>query len=378
MVQHYREMVDDPLRIAAFRDAIAAEVRPGELVADVGCGLGTYAVFACRAGAERVYAIDDGPVLEVAREIAKLNGCGDRLRLLAGRSTELEPAERVDVAIFEDYVAGLLTPRIVGVLRDLRTRWLKPGGRLLPARARLYIACVESSDTHRAIDRFSGTKERVFGIDLSPARRSAFSSPRNVNLPPASLLTAPLLFQDIELATIEEVRLQATVRAPATRDGLAHGVLVWFDLALPPRGWLGTGPLDPPSPWRQLYLPFETPLPVTEGASIELELAAAPLGEAMVWRWRARTADSQVSAHSLDALALGRTARQGNRPDRVPPRSTELALDSAILAAVDGARNITSIAEMLRAAEPARFATAADAEARVGRTLARYLGLEPG
>lgn len=373
MVQHYREMVDDPLRIAAFRDAIAAEVRPGELVADVGCGLGTYALFACRAGAERVYAIDDGPVLEVAREVARANGCGDRVHFLAGRSTDVEPVERVDVAIFEDYVAGLLTPRIVGGLRDLRTRWLKPGGRLLPACARLYTACVESSDTHRALDRFSGTKERVFGIDLTPARKRAFASPRSVSLPPASLLTAPLLFQEIELATVDEVRLQATVRAPAARDGLAHGVLVWFELALPPRGWLGTGPLDPPSAWRQLYLPFEVPLAVSEGASIEVEVAAAPLGDAMVWRWRARTGDAHASAHSMDALLLGKGARQSGRPDRVPLRSAELALDSVILAAVDGVRDVASIAALLRAAEPLRFAMTADAEARVGRTLARYL-----
>ncbi|MEO6951903.1 MAG: class I SAM-dependent methyltransferase [Polyangia bacterium] len=378
MVQHYREMVDDPLRISAFRDAIRAEIRPGEVAADIGCGLGTYAVFACRAGAERVYAVDDGPVLEVAREVARVNGCGEHVRFLAGRSTELEPQERVDVAIFEDYVAGLLTPGIVGVLRDLRTRWLKPGGRLLPARARLYTACVESSETHRALDRFEGTKERVFGIDLTPARRSAFASPRNVKLAPASLLTAPLLLQDLDLAAIDELRLQGTVRAPATRDGVVHGVLVWFDLALPPRGWLGTGPLDPPSAWRQLYLPFETPLAVAEGSSIEVEVAAAALGDSMVWRWRARSAEAQASAHSLDALTLGKGARQGSRPDRIPPRSAELALDSLILAAVDGARDVASIAEVVRTAEPARFPTAADAEARIGRTLARYLGAAAG
>lgn len=377
MVQRYREMLDDPLRIAAFRDAIRAEVRPGEVAADIGCGLGTYAVFACRAGAERVYAIDDGPVLEVAREVVRVNGCAERVRLMAGRSTELEPVERVDVAIFEDYVAGLLTPGIVAVLRDLRTRWLKPGGRLLPARARVFAACVESSDTHRALDRFQSTSERVFGVDLTPARKSAFSSPRNVSLAPASLLTPPLLVQELDLTSIDELRLQATVSAPATRDGVVHGVLLWFELALPPRGWLGTGPLDPPSAWRQLYLPFEAPLAVVEGATLEFEVAAATLGDSMVWRWRASTGDAHVSAHSLDAVTLGKGARQSRRPDRVPPRSPELELDAVILAAVDGTRDVAAIAEAVRVAEPTRFATAADVEARVGRTLARYLGVGP-
>ena len=57
----------------------------------------------------------------------------------------------------------------------------------------------------------------------------------------------------------------------------------------------------------------------------------------------------------------------------MPPRSGELVIDAAILAAVDGTRDVASIAEVLRAEEPARFTTTADAEARVGRTLARYL-----
>src|SRR5258705_11010780 len=115
MAQRYREMADDPLRLTAFREAIRAELRPGEIVADVGCGLGTSGIFACRAGAARVYAIDDGPILEVAREVVRANGCAEQVRLLSGRSTELAPVERVDVALFEDYIAGLLSPGIVTV-----------------------------------------------------------------------------------------------------------------------------------------------------------------------------------------------------------------------------------------------------------------------
>jgi SAM-dependent methyltransferase len=377
MAQRYREMADDPLRLTAFREAIRAELRPGDIVADVGCGLGTYAIFACRAGAERVYAIDDGPILEVAREVVRANGCADKVRVLAGRSTELEPPERVDVAIFEDYVAGLLSPGIVAVLRDVRARWLKPGGRFLPARVRLWGACIESRELHQSLDRFAGTQDRVLGVDLSPARRRAFASQQNVSLRPAALLNAPVELQQLDVAAIDELRLQGNARVDAKRDGLVHGVLVWFDLFLPPTGWLGTGPLDPPSPWRQIYLPFETPLPIVEGESITFGIDAAPLGDAIVWRWRAQARAGAISAHSLDALALGQEALRNGRPDRVPARSPDVELDAEILAAVDGARTIAIIAAALHAAHPARLPTVADAEARVARVLARYRAPAP-
>src|SRR5205823_458687 len=59
MIEHYRQLIDDPVRLGAFQRAIAGVVRPGDVVADIGCGLGTYAIFAARAGARRVFAVED-------------------------------------------------------------------------------------------------------------------------------------------------------------------------------------------------------------------------------------------------------------------------------------------------------------------------------
>jgi len=372
VIQHYRDMLDDPLRLDAFRRAIEAELRPGEIVADVGSGLGTYAIFAARAGASRVYSIEESSVAAVTREIFLANGCADRVQLLSGRSTELEPAERVDLAIFEDYVAGFLTPQIVATLRDLRERWLKPGGRLLPAQARVWGGPVEARETHQALDRFADRREQVLGVDFSATRRRAFASPQSVKLSPASLLAGRALLQEVELAAIEECRVGGEGEGTVTRDGLVHGLLVWFDLALPPAGWLGTGPLDPPSAWRQVFLPFDPPLPVKAGAQIRYAAEAAPLGDALVWRWRAESGDSKAAAHSLDGLLLGPEALRGGRPDQIPARNAELELDAAILAAVDGQRDLAAIAELVQARFPTRFGSPKEAEERVARVVARY------
>jgi hypothetical protein len=60
----------------------------------LGCAIGNFSVFACRAGAARVYAVEVEPILEVAREVVQTNGFAERVRFLSGRSTELDVPER--------------------------------------------------------------------------------------------------------------------------------------------------------------------------------------------------------------------------------------------------------------------------------------------
>src|SRR5947209_2186868 len=151
MIEHYRQLIDDPVRLGAFQRAIAGVVRPGDVVADVGCGLGTYAIFAARAGARRVFAVDDSPIVEVAREVVRANGHEDVVELVAGYSTAVTPPEPCDVVIFEDYLTTLVSPHQARVVHDLIRRWLKPSGQLLPPRARLWLAAVEDPEGHLAI-----------------------------------------------------------------------------------------------------------------------------------------------------------------------------------------------------------------------------------
>ena len=73
-IEVHRTMICDRVRTDAFRRAIDAVVRPGDVVLDVGAGTGLLSLFAARAGASRVYAVEQTTVAVLAQELAAANG----------------------------------------------------------------------------------------------------------------------------------------------------------------------------------------------------------------------------------------------------------------------------------------------------------------
>ena len=97
----HRQMLNDRIRTAAFRDAIEKTVKPGDMVADVGAGTGILSLFAARAGAARVYAIERTPTIEQAKAIAKANGMQDQIEFIWAEALKAKLPEKVDVIVSE-------------------------------------------------------------------------------------------------------------------------------------------------------------------------------------------------------------------------------------------------------------------------------------
>jgi type I protein arginine methyltransferase len=72
-------MLQDRVRTSTYADFIlrTPQIFVDAVVLDVGCGTGILSLFAARAGAKKVFAVDAAPIAEKARETVKRNGMED-------------------------------------------------------------------------------------------------------------------------------------------------------------------------------------------------------------------------------------------------------------------------------------------------------------
>lgn len=66
-----------------------SDLLKGKVVMDIGCGTGILSIFAARAGAKHVYAIDNAEIAEYARAIIKRNGFEDKITVIKGKIEEI-------------------------------------------------------------------------------------------------------------------------------------------------------------------------------------------------------------------------------------------------------------------------------------------------
>ena len=86
-VRDYAAMIADARRLGAYRRALRRSVRPGSTVLDLGTGSGVLALIACRR--EACAPVNPDDVIALARELARENGCADRIEFVQGRASAL-------------------------------------------------------------------------------------------------------------------------------------------------------------------------------------------------------------------------------------------------------------------------------------------------
>lgn len=139
----HEEMLKDSVRTESYRRAIMAPgICKGKVVLDVGCGTGILSMFAVKAGAKHVYAIDCATIIDQAREIARANGMADKITFIKGKVEEVDVPEKVDVLISEWMGYFLMYESMLQSVIFARDKWLKPGGLVLPDKCTLYMFVV--------------------------------------------------------------------------------------------------------------------------------------------------------------------------------------------------------------------------------------------
>jgi len=376
LLDEFGDMIADKARFGAYADAIQRAVQPGDVVVDLGCGPGIFALLACRAGAKRVYAIDTGEVIHFARQLAVANGFADRIEFLHGDSRQIELAERANVLVSDVRGALPLFADALPSIEDARERFLTPGGAQIPLRDTIYAAIVETPEFYKRLA--SPWKDAGRGIDLTAALPLVLNGVYKVRSQREQLLTEPQTWCTLNYTAHLNPRAGAKLRFRATRSGTAHGVTAWFETQLFEDIGFSTAPGNTGTIYGQGFLPWPEPVALEAGQEIEIDLHADPVGGDYIWRW-----DTKISAHDGHAeqnfqLSTFQGAQftserlRKRATDFVPVLSESGQAERWLLEAMDGSTPLQEIAQAARERFPKVFRRQDDAFRRVSSLAEKF------
>ncbi len=271
-IEMQRRMVSDRARTSAFAAAIREVVQPGDVVLDLGTGTGILAMFAAKAGAKKVYAVDATDIADVAIDLVEANGLSDQIQVFHGRADEVQLDQKVDLIVSEWLGSAAFVEGMLHAVLNARDRDLAPTGRMLPSKVRVLIAPLDDPILYNT-EGPGFWRKRIDGLDFSSLQEAELLQGRTVQIrvEPAAVL-APgqaLLELDLLTASVEDAWFEGQLKFVPSRDGVLNGFSVWFEAELSPSVVLDTGPFSPETHWAQTYLSF-TPRPVRAGEQMEV------------------------------------------------------------------------------------------------------------
>jgi protein arginine N-methyltransferase 1 len=355
----YGHMVNCEPRMSAYAEALRRSVTPDCTVIDIGAGPGIFSILACKYGAGQVIAIDPNDSIELVPQIAQANGCGDRITVFKGLSTDYSPPAKADVIISD--IRGIL-PLFEGhiaAIADARERLLAPGGKLIPSRDTLRVALVRTLEEYRAYEE-PWLRNR-FDVDLSAGHRFAANTHSKVNLEPADLLSDAAVLAVLDYNRITSQDLVADFDLVAKQDGVAYGLLLWFDAELAEGIGFSNAPGEPKQIYGQTFFPFERPVDLRTGDSVTGEIGARVIDGTYVWTWWSAYQSAGSNEHleyrqsSFLADVLARDKLRTRANNFVPPRRASHQIDRFCLSLFDGKRSLEEIARSVMESFPEAF-----------------------
>jgi lipopolysaccharide biosynthesis regulator YciM len=265
-------MMNDVRRNTAYREAIRKAVRPDSLVLDIGTGSGLLAMLAAEAGAGRVVGCEAVAfVASKAEEIVRQNGYADRIRILAKRSTAIEPGEmpgKADLLVTEVFDSQILGEAVLPTLEHAHANLLKEGAAVIPCGARIFAALIEGEGLVQQL-----RVHEVCGLDLSAFNEFAKKEFTAMDVRPFafSALSAHHQVFAFDFTQKSFPAESKRLEFPVIRAGTCHAVLFWFELQLDAEIVYTNSPFVPGTftlHWGQCVQPIDKPLRLTPGQQV--------------------------------------------------------------------------------------------------------------
>ncbi len=367
MIDFHRKLLNDKKRMDAYRRAIFETVKPGDAVLDIGTGSGILSFFACQAGAKRVFAVERGAAIHLARQLARENGFDDRIIFFHQELQEVELPEKVDVIVSELISKGVLGQQQERLISLARERHLKPGGALLPQKVDLWIAPVQVDELYEELALPALAK---YDLDFSILEGMGKNQTQSMRLKPKTLLAkAQCAYRHDAALVSADTHVNTEIQFQAEKAGRLHGFGGWFMAKLSQNIELGnTPPAEKPLAWDNLILPLPEAVDVEAGMCIKLQLRAKDTPQLpRFWKW-----DTTITKNNNELVAkFNQSTILGEVRDPAEIRKQMVGYQARlsekgqiaqfILSLMDGSHTAEAISESVAIRFPMRFSSWEDA-----------------
>ncbi|MEH6584389.1 MAG: class I SAM-dependent methyltransferase [Halioglobus sp.] len=296
-VAMHKVMLQDVIRTDAYEKSINEVVRPNHSVLDFGCGTGILAMFAARAGARKVIAVDRSPFIKTAKKIAVQNNF-ENIDFHHADHQSLQLDESVDVIVSEWMGHCLFYEAMLEPLLAIRDRYLAQGGVMIPAQVSLHAGLVFDEDV---LDDLSFLKSKPYDIDFSPIAHVPFQQTDLVALEPDSIMKNTAHLGSLNMHTIGKTDTPRVFTGTIKPDKKTEifALCGWFSADLSSGVTFGTGPKDMPTHWDQILFPLPESFAVDP--SRELTITLSPLteqvGKEQFWSWSITDGEKTLSVN---------------------------------------------------------------------------------
>ncbi|UJR23442.1 hypothetical protein I4U23_026447 [Adineta vaga] len=244
-------MLRDRPRVSAYYDAMMnnKHLFENKIVLDVGSGTGILSMFAAKAGAKLVYAVDACPnICQLAEELIQCNGLQDRVKVLNKRVEEIDKFEhKIDIIISEWMGFYLFHESMLESVIYARDHFLhissssnddktpEPIESIVMFPSHAYLYCAPFVDQHIRIESNTMWND-YFGLNMSSLvphiKNSDLRECVIETLEPSQLVHDAQLIQSIDLRTvrIDDLRsMRSFCEFEIDNTCIISGFCFWFD-----------------------------------------------------------------------------------------------------------------------------------------------------
>jgi SAM-dependent methyltransferase len=278
--EEHRLMLADKVRNKAYQRAIESSVSRSDVVVDLGCGVGILSLFAARAGARKVFAVEKTEIIDTARQVAVCNGLAGQIEFVHQDIRKFRPKQLADVLLHEQIGVFIWEEGLIEKIAYAREKILKPNGKILPYKIDLFL--VPTSYKSKLESSIEFWQTRKYGFDFRSLAKKQFeeglwkaSQPLIIELGDTkSFLTRPKKVHSVDLRTANEVPGEISAVFRLAKGDSFSGVCGFFRVQLTKSHSFSTKPRRTNTHWGQMFFPSIEQKKIKKDSVLEFKLHA--------------------------------------------------------------------------------------------------------